>query len=109
MTGPRDVRDFMAKPVEARFDDVRIPHLVEWLSDNGPPYTASETRKFGWDTGLLVRTTPSYSQGSNGMAEAFVKTIKRDYVYVNDVMDAASVIQNLESYFADYNAYARHK
>ena len=101
-----DVRDLMAKAVEARFDDVRTPHPVEWLSDNGPPYTASETRKFDRDTGLLVRTTPSYSPESNGMAEAFVKTFKRDYVYVNDVRDAASIIRSLESYFADYNEHA---
>ena len=104
-----DVRDLMAKAVEARFDDIRTPHPVEWLSDNGPPYTASETRKFGRDTGLLVRTTPSYSPESNGMAEAFVKTFKRDYVYVNDVSDAASIIRSLESYFSDYNEHAPHK
>ena len=43
------------------------------------------------------------------MAEAFVKTFKRDYVYVSDVSDAASIIRSLESYFADYNEHAPHK
>ena len=36
-----DFRDLMAKAVEARFGDVRTPHPVHWLCDNGPPYTAS--------------------------------------------------------------------
>ena len=88
--------------MEARFGDVRTPHPVEWLSDNDPTDTASETRKFGRDTGLLVRTTQAHSPEFNGMAEAFVKTFKRDCVYVNDVKDAASIIGSHESYFADY-------
>ena len=104
-----DVQALMAKAVEARFGDVRTPHPVERLSDNGPPYTASETRTFGRDTGLLVRTTRSYSPEPSGMAEAFVKTFKRDYVYVNDVNEAASIIRSRESYFADYNENAPHK
>jgi hypothetical protein len=29
---------------------------------------------------------------SNGMAESFVKTFKRDYVYVNDLPDAMTVM-----------------
>jgi putative transposase len=57
----------------------RTPYPVEWLSDNGPPYTALETRDFGKQLGLLVCTTPAYSAESNGMAESFVKAFKRAY------------------------------
>ena len=102
------VRDLMAETVEARFDDVRAAHPVQWLSDNGPQYTARETREFGAMLGLLVCTTPSYSPQSNGMAEAFVKTFKRDYVYVNDRPDAASVMRQLHIWFEDYNEEAPH-
>ncbi len=104
-----DIRDLMALSVEARFSSVRTPHAVEWLSDNGPPYTANETRFFGASSGLRVLTTPSYSPESNGMAEAFVHSFKRDYVYVNDVDDARTVLEALPRWFADYNEHHPHK
>ncbi|RKH20768.1 transposase [Corallococcus praedator] len=47
---------------------------VEWLSDNGPVYTARDTRDFGLSLGLRVCTTPSYSPQRNGMAESFTST-----------------------------------
>jgi transposase InsO family protein len=105
------IRDLMAESVERRFgaDALRAPHAVEWLSDNGPPYTATETRDFGEKLGLLICTTPAYSPESNGMAESFVKTFKRDYVYVNELHDAASVMRHLTSWFEDYNEVHPHK
>jgi len=105
----QDIEDLMAMSIEARFGTTHTTHPVEWLSDNGPPYTATDTRAFGRQHGLLVRNTPSYSPESNGMAEAFVKTFKRDYVYVNDVSDAATVLRQLEGWFRDYNENAPHK
>jgi putative transposase len=56
------VKDLMMETVECRFGKVnRVPHVVQWLSDNGPGYTARETVLFGHSLGLDVRTTPSYS------------------------------------------------
>ena len=57
------IRDLMALSVEARFGAGarRAPHAVQWLSDNGPPYTAHETRDFGAALGLDVCTAPAYS------------------------------------------------
>jgi|GEM_PF-4996695 len=52
--------------------------LFQLESDNGPCYTSHETVNFGRMIGFDIRTTPSYSPESNGMAEALVKTIKRD-------------------------------
>jgi transposase InsO family protein len=104
-----DIRDLMAQSVEARFGGTHTPHPIEWLSDNGPPYTANETRAFGAESGLLVRNTPAYSPESNGLAEAFVKTFKRDYVYVNDVASARDVLLALPAWFADYNENHPHK
>ena len=40
--------------------------------------------------GNAQRFTPVESPESNGMAEAFVKTFKRDYVRVNPIPDAAT-------------------
>ena len=45
---------------------------------------------------------------SNGMAEAFVKTIKRDYVYVSDCDTAESVLKQLKRWVLDYNNEAPH-
>ena len=104
-----DVRDLMAQSVEARFNGTQTARPVEWLSDNGPPYTAHETRSFGALAGLLVCTTPAYSPESNGMAEAFVKTFKRDYVYLADLPDAETVIGQLGAWFEDYNENHPHK
>lgn len=104
-----DVRDLMAETIEARFSATRTPKPIEWLSDNGPPYTANETRRFGTECGLAIRNTPSYSPESNGMAEAFVKTFKRDYVYINDVSSAEVVLAQLPVWFEDYNEIHPHK
>jgi putative transposase len=43
------------------------------------------------------------------MAEAFVKTIKRDYVYVNELPNAAAILTQLPVWFEDYNEFAPHK
>ncbi len=45
-------------------------------------------RTFPSSLWFIVCTTPVRSPGSNGMAESFVKTFKRDYVYVDDLLDA---------------------
>ena len=99
-----DVRDLMVVAVEQRFGQVnRLPATIEWLSDNGSCYTATETRKFARDIGLLPLTTPVESPQSNGMAEAFVRTFKRDYVAVNPKPDAATVLKSLPVWFKHYN------
>jgi putative transposase len=104
------VRDLMMETVEVRFGKAnRVPHIIQWLSDNGPGYTARETVLFGHSLGLDVRTTPSYSPESNGMAEAFVKTFKRDYVWLGDLSTADRVREQLDGWFEDYNENAPHK
>ena len=105
-----DIRDLMIESVERRFGPVdRLPAPIEWLSDNGSPYTAGETRKLAREIGLLPRTTPIESPQSNGMAEAFVKTFKRDYARVRPRPDAAAVLRQLDSWFAHYNTVHPHK
>src|SRR5437899_6553420 len=82
----------MLAAVEHRFGPVnRLPVTIEWLSDNGSCYLAGKTRSFACDIGLEPRTTPIESPQSNGMAEAFVRTIKRDYVRVSPCPDANTV------------------
>ena len=108
--GGEEVRDLMVAAVEHRFGRVdRLPRTVEWLSDNGPGYVAAETRRFARDLGLEPRTTPVGSPQSNGMAEAFVRTMRRDYVRVSPIPDAASVLRQLPGWLAHYNEVHPHK
>jgi len=86
-----------------------LPTPIEWLSDNGSPYTASDTRALAKLIGLIPLTTPIESPQSNGMAEAFVKTFKRDYAQVRPRPDAATVIEQLDDWFDHYNTVHPHK
>ena len=105
-----DVRDLMVAAVEHRFGRVnRLPITIEWLSDNGSCYVSGDTRSFAQDIGLEPRTTPIESPQSNGMAEAFVRTIKRDYVRVSLRPNAESVLRQLSSWIAHYNEVHPHK
>jgi putative transposase len=58
---------------------------------------------------LEPRTTPLESPQSNGMAEAFVRTIKRDYARVSSCPDARSVMAALPGWFAHYNQLHPHR
>ena len=82
-----------------------MPVEIEWLTDNGSCYLARETRRFARDVGLVPCTTPLESPQSNGMAEAFVRTLKRDYVRVSPVPDAETVLRQLPSWLAHYNRF----
>jgi putative transposase len=105
-----DVRDLMVATVEHRFGPVnRLAEPIEWLTDNGSPYVAGGTRRFARDIGLVPRTTPVSSPQSNGMAEAFVRTLKRDYVRVNPTPDARTVIEQLPAWLTHYNEVHPHK
>src|SRR5262249_4377248 len=86
-----------------------LPVTIEWLSDNGSCYVAGDTRSFARDIGLEPRTTPLESPQSNGMAEAFVRTIKRDYVRVSPRPDAETVMRQLPAWIAHYNEVHPHK
>ncbi|MBP0500579.1 integrase core domain-containing protein, partial [Mycobacterium tuberculosis] len=52
--------------------------------------------------------TPVESPESNGVAEAFVKTFKRDYVRVNPIPDAVTAIAAVEGWMTDYNEVHPH-
>ena len=95
--------------VEYRFKSDRAPHAVEWLTDNGSCFTAKETTEFGERLGIACRFTPVRSPQSNGMAESFVKTFKRDYIFSHRRDDACTVMSHLKEWMEDYNEKAPHK
>ena len=102
------VRDMMLEAVETRFGALRAPHAIEWLSDNGSPYTAKPTRTFAQAINLVPCFTPVASPESNGISEAFVKTFKRDYVRVHPLPDARTALSLIAGWIEDYNEIHPH-
>lgn len=96
------VRDLMVTAVERRFGTNKVPHAVEWLSDNGSAYIARDTADTARALGLTLLFTPVRSPQSNGMSEAFVKTLKRDYARVTILPDAETIIALLPEWIEDY-------
>lgn len=103
-----DIRDMMLAAVERRFGTDRAPQAIEHLSDSGSCYTAKQTRDFAAALGLTPCFTPIRSPESNGMSESFVKTLKRDYVRVTPLPDAATVLGLVPGWITDYNTVHPH-
>ena len=103
-----DIRDIMLEAVERRFGGYRAPSVIEILSDNGSPYIAKETQIFARQLGLKPCFTPIQSPQSNGISEAFVKTLKRDYVQVTPLPDANAVLGLIGGWIEDYNENHPH-
>lgn len=95
--------------VERRFGGDKTGKWVEWLTDNGSCFIARETMALARETGLINCFTPVRSPESNGMAEAFVKTIKRDYASWKNISDAKTVMAGMGDWIEDYNEIAPHK
>ena len=102
------IRDMMVHCVEKRFGAVPAPHRVQWLSDNGSIFAAHKTIDIALALNLDPCFTPVESPESNGMAEAFVKTFKRDYIRVSPIPDAASALAQIDFWMEDYNTMHPH-
>jgi hypothetical protein len=63
---------------------------------------------YAHELGWVPITAPAYSPQSNGLAEAFVKTFKRDYVAGAELRDAETGLAQLADWFEDYNTRAPH-
>ncbi|EFB3095174.1 IS3 family transposase, partial [Escherichia coli] len=88
------VQDVMLGAVERRFGNELPASPVEWLTDNGSCYRANETRQFARMLGLEPKNTAVRSPESNGIAESFVKTIKRDYISIMPKPDGLTAAKN---------------
>ncbi len=79
VASPRPLTGADIRTLWARFGEaaLKAPHAIQWLSDNGPQYTAAATVLYAHELGLVPITTQAYNPESNGLAEAFVGTFKR--------------------------------
>jgi len=84
------VRDMLVEAVEARFGQASVGSAkLEFLSDDGGVYRAHKTHALARELGIEPVHTPVCSPQSNGMAESFANTFKRDYVSLMDRSIAA--------------------
>ncbi len=103
-----DCYDREVLQVEHRFGNSLPTSPVEWLIDNGSASRSYQTRQFARRVGLEPKHTAVRSPESNGMAESFVKTIKRDYISIMPKPDGLTAVKNLAEAFEHYNEWHPH-
>lgn len=103
-----DVRRLMRRAAFARCGHQPPTAPIQWLTDNEGIYTALETVIQAERLGLTPITTPVASPESNGMAEAFVHTLRRDYMDGADRSSAERILEQIPAWIADYNENAPH-
>ena len=104
-----DIQLLMQHAVATRFGAGERPDgPIQWLTDNGSIYTALDTHCTAERLHLVPISTPAASPQSNGMSEAFVNTLRPDYLAGADRSTAAIVLDPIPAWLADYNAVAPH-
>jgi putative transposase len=99
-----NMQNLVNAAVENRFGRINmLSEPIEWLTDNTSCFMARDTAFSLRDIGMESCMMPVRSPQSNGMAEAFVKTFKRDYVSVKPTADAETVITHLPFWGEHYN------
>lgn len=104
------VRDMLVEGVETRFGQPMVSGDIEleFLSDNGGAFRAKDTHALVKDLGIKPVHTPVCSPQSNGMAESFVNTFKRDYVSQMDRSSADIVLRQMPAAFKHFNEIHPH-
>lgn len=74
----------------------------------GPEYACHKLRGVLRGFGMEICRTPRRSPESNGIAERFFGTFKRDYVYQGELEHFEEVGQKVGGWIRDYNEVAPH-
>jgi transposase InsO family protein len=105
----QDLAEMLREAVFQRFGETRTrAQGIEFLSDNGPEYTSHRFRPFVRAMGLIPCHTPRRSPESNGLAEAFFGSLKRDYVYQACLETLETVAHQVPQWIEHYNQHAPH-
>ena len=102
-------RDYFEAALQRRGEGMRssCKELIMALLPGGA-YIAKHTRRIAKSLGLRPIHTPVCSPQSNGMAESFVNTFRRDYVSRMDLTDAPTVLAQLPDAFEHFNEVHPH-
>lgn len=84
---------------------VRIEHLI---SDNGSNYTSKLFGKTAGELGICLHRTRPYHPQTNGKAEAFIKTLKREWAYARIYTSNSERINALPGFLNYYNHHRPH-
>lgn len=104
-----DLSELVREALWGRFGPARArARGIECLSDNGPEYTSGPFRACLEGLGLVACRTPCRSPESNGIAERFFGSLKRDYVYQSVVETRADIERQVPGWIQDYNEVAPH-
>jgi len=106
-----DIKEIVKEALFSRFNgNIKVPEgkKLEFLSDNGSEYIKGELRDYLRKSGFVVCNTPVRSPESNGIAEAFFKSFKRDYVWPDFRESFEEIGSRISGWIEDYNANAPH-
>ena len=104
-----DLGEVVREALWGRFGaDLTRARGLEFLSDHGPEYKATRFLADLVRLGLIPCHTPCRSPESNGIAEAFFGSFKRDYVYQSGLETVAEIERLLPGWIEDYNEVAPH-
>ena len=105
-----DVRDLMVAAVEQRFGPDQSTASDDRMADRQRLLLCLWRNTQVRPRDRLRADDDSRGKSAiNGMAEAFVRTIKRDYVRVNPTPDAQTVMRSLPKWFDHYNQLHPHR
>lgn len=82
----------------------RVWTILKFQGIDGSPRMVT----FAKQLGLKPVRTPLESPQSNGMAESYVKTLKRDYARLANRPDSQTVMRELKLWFEHYNEKHPH-
>ncbi len=97
------VRDMMLEAIEYRFSMLEAPTPIQWLSDNGSPDIAGDTRRFARELNLVPLTTPiesppveRYGRGVREHAQARLRVGEPDAGRARDPDELAALDRALQ-------------
>jgi len=91
-----ELQEMIREAVFRRFGtETGKAQALEFLSDNGPEYACRKLRHVLQSFGMIVCRTPRRSPESNGLAEAFFGSFKRDYVYQGELESREAVARQI--------------
>jgi transposase InsO family protein len=78
------------------------------LTDNGGNYRSHAFRAVGEAAGIRLKRTRPYRPQTNGKAEAFIRTLQREWAYIRLYRSNQARLRALPRFLAEYNGNRPH-